>query len=409
MNAGESDVADQSDAAVERVLADMDALALILAELRGAVDLQATSMVSKLWATVSRDERVWQMLYVKRWGAHMLAEPPLLDLRMGDLAELHGLVSRPELNGRTMKLMLWLEDAGRWAVQAEDNQIKVRPQNLTGTWRQRYLHRARWTSKQYVECSRAVSCRRSASPVEDGVRATAHQSGYFRGGDVLQSLSADADLHQTCRATAALMPLEDNLGYFEVYATGSSVGLTAGGGYSVKGPGGGIHLGWRKTSYGYHSDDGSKWRNDDRAQPALVTGRFLQGDRFAEPFGKLKRVDSSERHDVVGCGVDYNRGSIFFTKNGKLMGIAFEDVRCCTNGNRATGGGLPFLIPTVTLHEREDECSFNFGGEPFLFDLLAFGRSEERHGPVHGGGVADVLLPDGETEMDFQVLDPAHS
>lgn len=139
------------------------------------------------------------------------------------------------------------------------------------------------------------------------------------------------------------------------------------------------HIGWRPTAYGYHSDDGSKWRHDKLAAPRS-NGTMIQGERFGEPFG------SGARLDVIGCGLDHARRSVFFTKNGVLQGTAFEDVD--------TAG----LLPTVSLHEKGDRCSFNFGtygaddgpAVPFLFDLPSYAASEARHAGVVGGGEIPV-------------------
>ncbi|KOO30955.1 hypothetical protein Ctob_014956 [Chrysochromulina tobinii] len=73
-------------------------------------------------------------------------------------------------------------------------------------------------------------------------------------------------------------------------------------------------------------DDGSKWRNDKVGRPAVVFDtatdtEMIQGEVFAEPFGNC-----AAKPDVIGCGIDFKRRSIFFTKNGQLMGTAFEDV-----------------------------------------------------------------------------------
>jgi hypothetical protein len=127
---------------------------------------------------------------------------------------------------------------------------------------------------------------------------------------------------------------------------------------------------------GYHSDDGAKWRFDQTQRP-YTDGRVVQGELFAEPFG-----GAGARPDVIGAGIDKQRRSIFFTKNGKLMGTAFEGI--CPDQAQE----FPTLLPTVTLHARGDVCQLNFGERPFMFDLLAFGASDERSAAVVGGGRA---------------------
>jgi hypothetical protein len=58
--------------------------------------------------------------------------------------------------------------------------------------------------------------------------------------------------------------------------------------------------GWRKLSFGYHSDDGGCYANGGRMP-----------ERFLDPFGK---------GDTVGCGVDWERKRYYFTCNGELLG-----------------------------------------------------------------------------------------
>ena len=50
----------------------------------------------------------------------------------------------------------------------------------------------------------------------------------------------------------------------------------------------------------------------------------------------------------------------------------------------------------MALHEDGDRCRFNFGAEPFLFDIAAFAVSDARSAGVIGGGE----LPTPETEDD---------
>lgn len=57
-------------------------------------------------------------------------------------------------------------------------------------------------------------------------------------------------------------------------------------------------VGWDKGSWGYHADDGN-----------LHT---VDGDKkYGPKYGSA---------DVIGCGVDFNNRTAFFTKNGKHLG-----------------------------------------------------------------------------------------
>jgi hypothetical protein len=101
--------------------------------------------------------------------------------------------------------------------------------------------------------------------------------------------------------------------------------------------------GWDSLSYGYHSDTGSIYHNSKRSLR-----------RVGPTFG---------RGDTVGCGVDYSRGNIFFTLNGKLLGTAWEglDLKAKT------------LFPTLGVSaDATSHIDCNFGQRSFLFDFSAF-------------------------------------
>jgi hypothetical protein len=61
-------------------------------------------------------------------------------------------------------------------------------------------------------------------------------------------------------------------------------------------------VGWDKGSWGYHGDDGNMFNNGRRTST---------GWKYGEPFGA---------GSVIGCGVNFETGTAFFTKDGKVMG-----------------------------------------------------------------------------------------
>lgn len=93
--------------------------------------------------------------------------------------------------------------------------------------------------------------------------------------------------------------------------------------------------GWDELSFGYHSDDG-----------CLFHGKGTHLRAFGPCFGI---------GDTVGCGIDYRSKEVFYTLNGKLVGVAFSDV---------TGT----LYPTVGIDANVD-VELNFGQKPFAFAL----------------------------------------
>ena len=100
--------------------------------------------------------------------------------------------------------------------------------------------------------------------------------------------------------------------------------------------------GWDNDSYGYHGDDG-----------AIFHGRGRSLATYGPSFGA---------GDTVGCGIDYESRSIFFTLNGKYQGTAF-------GGVDLTEGQV--LYPTVGI-DAAVNVTFNFGREKFRFDLEGY-------------------------------------
>lgn len=99
--------------------------------------------------------------------------------------------------------------------------------------------------------------------------------------------------------------------------------------------------GWDPHSFGYHGDDG---------------GIFHAAGSMLQHYGPTYGVG-----DVVGCGIDYLNGRIFYTLNGKFLGAAFSKLS-------------PDVLqqdwfPVVGL---DSNClvQCNFGCDrPFCFDL----------------------------------------
>jgi hypothetical protein len=102
--------------------------------------------------------------------------------------------------------------------------------------------------------------------------------------------------------------------------------------------------GWDANSFGYHGDDGKIYHGE--ACSAIR--------RYGPLFGA---------GDVVGCGIDYLAGAIFFTLNGQFMGYAFENLSLESLQQHE-------YYPTVGLLNTNWPVQCNFGCEqPFVFDL----------------------------------------
>ena len=98
--------------------------------------------------------------------------------------------------------------------------------------------------------------------------------------------------------------------------------------------------GWDRFSFGYHGDDG---------------GIFHGHGNMLREYGPRYGVG-----DTIGCGVDYQNGSVFFTLNGKLLGTAFTLSKAELQQDFYPVVGMDTHCPVA--------C--NFGCErPFRFDL----------------------------------------
>lgn len=96
--------------------------------------------------------------------------------------------------------------------------------------------------------------------------------------------------------------------------------------------------GFDKGSFGYCGTDGY-----------ITDG--TQFKSFAKQFG---------RDDIVGCGINYADGTIFFTKNGVKLGTAFTDVYDMD------------LVPYIALRPG-NSVRTNFGlHEEFIFDITGY-------------------------------------
>ncbi|KAL6067333.1 IgA-specific serine endopeptidase [Balamuthia mandrillaris] len=120
--------------------------------------------------------------------------------------------------------------------------------------------------------------------------------------------------------------------------------------------------GWVKQSYGYHGDDGQVYHNQGSGIP------------FGPRFGT---------GDVVGCGLNYDTGEVFFTKNGAFLGVGWTDAR-----NKE-------LFPSVGLHSPEEKVLFNFGKKPFKFNFdseMVHWYSPSATGTIPAARSASTLL-----------------
>ncbi|KAG0361728.1 hypothetical protein BG005_007434 [Podila minutissima] len=101
--------------------------------------------------------------------------------------------------------------------------------------------------------------------------------------------------------------------------------------------------GWEPQSWGYHGDDGNSFG----------------GCGNGRPFGPVFTTG-----DTIGCGVNFRDMSLFYTKNGAYLGVAFRDLKGP-------------LYPTVGMRTVGEIVEANFGQQEFLFDIEEYVKEEK--------------------------------
>lgn len=130
--------------------------------------------------------------------------------------------------------------------------------------------------------------------------------------------------------------------------------------------------GWEPESWAYHGDDGKAFYGSQ------------QGQTYSQTFGQ---------GDTIGCGIDFNKGQSFFTKNGTELGPAFKEL------------DLPStpIFPCISMKKYNGTLiAINFGRHPFVFDMRK--RMEEETGFVNQlieKTKTNKLHPDHATEYAF--------
>lgn len=151
-------------------------------------------------------------------------------------------------------------------------------------------------------------------------------------------------------------------------------------------PSSGGKTGIEEGFFGYRGSDGS-----------ITAGS--QYKSYAKPFG---------RDDVIGCGVNYVDGTIFFTKNGIFLGTAFTDFHEVN------------LIPYIALRQG-NSVRTNFGlYEEFVFDILGYQnrwkskaykhifRSLDRNDPLNEFDFSDEEDENQELKDDKEMDDDSN-
>jgi len=174
------------------------------------------------------------------------------------------------------------------------------------------------------------------------------------------------------------LPLARRIAYAELMVNGgASVGLVSSREYSVA-----DHVGWQFGSVGYHGDEGS-----------IYAGLGMRSYKFGPSFGLDPQLvvpndatRAPRKADVVGVGIDFGddrgvgeaevedcsqvdavrgvappRPTLFFTKNGEMVGSMMMPF-----------SSMQYLA--FALHRRGDQASLNVGTSRYYFDVEAYSQ-----------------------------------
>lgn len=110
--------------------------------------------------------------------------------------------------------------------------------------------------------------------------------------------------------------------------------------------------GLESNTWGYHSDDGK------------AVACQTPGSEYGPVFGC---------GDIIGCGLDFTMGTIFFTKNGIALGDAFENLEMKDSKTLGEIEYYPCMgfKPSVRLKT-------NFGDEEFIYDINQYVQDKKQ-------------------------------
>ncbi|KAG7354748.1 SPRY domain containing protein [Nitzschia inconspicua] len=128
--------------------------------------------------------------------------------------------------------------------------------------------------------------------------------------------------------------------------------------------------GWDENSIGYHGDDGSIFYKRE-VEKAMFGPAFTKPEKDVNSAGE--RNCSVPPRNIVGCGINYSMGAVFFTRNGEFLGYAVD---------------LPKKLlakdwyPAVGVDSRASLiCNFGYD-RPFAFDLQGYLDGWNSHQPT---------------------------
>ena len=161
-----------------------------------------------------------------------------------------------------------------------------------------------------------------------------------------ENSSNDYDMFNSVGSVRADNPIPSDfqgIYYFEIKVLNKGkdgaigIGLTAEGSALHRMPG------WEHNTIGYHGDD----------------GKFFYEACFSKKFGPLFK-----NNDIVGCGINFHDMSVFFTINGRYLGVAKHNLP------EIEYYPTIYFTDTDIFHSSNYEMvQVNFGQDPFAFQI----------------------------------------
>ena len=121
------------------------------------------------------------------------------------------------------------------------------------------------------------------------------------------------------------------------------------------------HVGWTRGSLGWHGDTGEVFCNNEKHPLGPSFG--YDPDLIQEN----NVTNAPTQPDVVGVGMEPDRRTVFFTKNGTLVGSVLI--------SEETFAQDAFCYFSVCLNNIGDFASVNFGAARFVFDIEKYSQS----------------------------------
>lgn len=182
----------------------------------------------------------------------------------------------------------------------------------------------------------------------------------------MASYQSEPNFAACVRATAPFTRERTPFAYWEMHIQEATEKILTIGFTTADFPLNRYHPGWCLDSYAYHNDDGSAFH----VKAPIPDHGFQWGPRWTTG-------------DIVGAGINFRTNEVFFTKNGKFLGVAYRGV-----------SGDEFYA-TISFGSVGAKAKVNLGRKPFKFAFQVPTLSWCKLGHTSFSPLALVPHPDG--------------